>query len=56
MKAWSDISTAPEGKVVMTRINDKDGIRNEQELKRKGNLWWLPDDSMYIYYTPTEWQ
>jgi hypothetical protein len=27
-----------------------------QNLKRRGNLWWLPDDSMYVYFTPTHWR
>ena len=46
----------PENKVVETRIDDGKFIRNEQELKRKGNLWFLPDGSMYVYYTPTHWR
>jgi len=25
------------------------------KLKRNGNLWFLPDGSMYVYYTPTHW-
>ena len=33
----------PEGQVVMTKIHDANGCRNEQELKRKGPLWLLPD-------------
>ena len=44
---------APEGKVVWTKIHDKDGERNVAQLKRRGNLWFLPDGSMYVYYTPT---
>lgn len=45
----------PEGKIVMTKIDDKDGIRNEQKLIRKGNLMWFADMSMYVYYAPTHW-
>lgn len=45
-----------EGVVVWTKIDDKDGCRNEQKLKRKGNLWWHPDGSMYVYYSPTHWK
>lgn len=45
----------PEGKIVMTKIDDKDGIRNEQRLIRKGNLMWFTDMSMYVYYAPTHW-
>lgn len=45
-----------KNKVVMTKIDDADGVRNEQELKLLKNLWWFPDGSMYVYYTPTHWK
>lgn len=45
----------PDGEVVMTKIDDAKGIRNEQQLKRQGRLWFLADGSMYVYYTPTHW-
>ena len=45
----------PEGKMVNTKIDDQNGCRNEQKLIRKGNLYWFPDNSMYVYYTPTHW-
>jgi uncharacterized protein (DUF2126 family) len=22
---------------------------------RRGRLWFFPDESMYVYYTPTDW-
>lgn len=28
----------------------------EQTLKRQGNLWFAPDGSMYVYYTPIMWR
>jgi hypothetical protein len=40
----------------MTKIDDERGVRNEQTLKRQGRLWFYPDDSMYVYYTPTHWK
>lgn len=46
----------PVGVVVETKVDDADGIRNIQKLKRNGNLWWHPDGSMYVYYTPTHWR
>lgn len=52
---WKPISTAPENKVVNIKIDEKDGIRNEQKLKRQGLLWFYPNMSMYVYYTPTHW-
>ena len=53
---WRDASTAPEGTVVETRIFDAKGERNVAMLKRSGSLWYFPDDSMYVYYTPTHWR
>lgn len=45
----------PEGVIVNTKISDADGERNEQPLKRSGSLYFFPDGSMYVYYTPTHW-
>lgn len=54
------ISTAErlpdEGVTVNTKIHDEKGERNQQSLKRCGNLWFYPDMSMYVYYTPTHWR
>ncbi len=49
-------SIPPENQVVMTMISDDKGIRNEQTLKRSGRLWFYPDGSGYVYYTPTHWK
>lgn len=46
----------PEGLPVNTKIHDATGCRNEQSLKRQGRLWFFPDGSMYVYYTPTHWR
>jgi hypothetical protein len=43
-------------KIVMTKIDDAAGVRNKQTLKRQGRLWFYPDGSMYVYYTPTHWR
>jgi len=45
----------PNDVEVMTKIHDHAGARNEQPLKRKNNLWFFPDMSMYVYYRPTHW-
>ena len=42
--------------VVNTKIDDEDGLRNEEPLKYRGRLWFLPDDSEYVYYQPTHWR
>ncbi len=46
----------PEGVVVDTKIDDKRGVRNEQQLTRKGGLMFFPDYSMYVYYSLTHWR
>lgn len=43
----------PEGVEVNT-IAPASG--QEQTLKRSGNLWWAPDGSIYVYYTPSMWR
>lgn len=42
--------------VVMTKLDDERGVRNEQELYRQGRLWFFADGSMYVYYVPTHWK
>lgn len=53
---WHEIKLAPAEEVVETKIDDEHGVRNVQTLKRSGRLWWYPDMSMYVYYTPTHWR
>lgn len=43
----------PEGVKVLASMGPS---KQAQELIRKGYLWWLPDMSMYVYYTPTHWK
>lgn len=56
MEPWHTIETAPPDEVVNTKIDDEHGERNVQQLKRRGNLWFVPDGSVYVYYTPTHWR
>ena len=57
---WRPITKAdpPVGEPVLTRIDDGHGPpRNEAVLKRgPGKLWFFPDGSMYVYYTPTHFK
>lgn len=55
---WRRIDTQPppQDTVVETKILDYRGERNIADLKLVDRLWWLPDGSMYIYYTPTHWR
>lgn len=59
-ETWTaiDPATVPRDRVVMTRIDDGRGIRNEATLyaPRDVNLWFVPDGSMYVYYAPTHWR
>lgn len=53
---WQPISTAPEGKAVLTKIDDTRGVRNIQTLERHGQLWFTDDGGMYVFYQPTHWK
>ena len=46
----------PEGLLVLTKTEDRNGCRNKQKLLRDGRLWFVEDRSMYVYYTPTHWK
>lgn len=54
MKQWKTIDSAPEQRVVLTKLEGGHEA-NEQPLIRKGRLWWTTDMRMYVYYTPTHW-
>ena len=57
MIAWyrTEDCLPPEGEVVLTKLDDEHGLRNQQRLKRMGSLWFEPRGEMYVYYTPTHW-
>ena len=62
MSEWQTIETAPEGVEVLTKIDDHFGVRNEASLVKRTRIpgetqpmFWAPDGSMYVYYTPTHW-
>lgn len=56
MTDWHTIETAPRARTVMTKIDYGMGARNEQALYLSDNLWFVPDGSMYVYYSPTHWR
>ena len=37
-------------------VETMDSGGHVQDLKRENNLWWFPDGSMYVYYTPKAWR
>jgi len=51
---WQPIASAPVDVLVMTKIDDHQGVRNEQTMRRQGNLWFAGE--MYVYYQPTHWR
>lgn len=55
--AWvrTSFRLPPDEMEVATKIDDENGCRNEQTLVYYKGLWWLPDMSMHVYYTPTHW-
>jgi len=51
---WNKTATSlPEENVVVNTMSPG-GL--EQRLKRQGSLWFTPDGSMYVYYTPEFWK
>ena len=62
MSDWKPISTAPLGVEVETKIEDARGEGNVQSLTaiqrtpESRVMWFFPDMSMYVYYTPTHWR
>lgn len=58
MSEWQSVTStpAPEGEVVETAIIDEHGHRDKRDLVRRGRLWFVPDESMYVYYRPTHWR
>ena len=55
VSVWTKVADRlpPENKVVETKVEDSRGCRNVQPLMRKGELWFSPDGSIYVYYEPT---
>ena len=58
MNEWISVKDRlpEEGVEVETKIENKGVSRNIQNLTRQGPLYFHPDMSMYVYYTPTHWQ
>lgn len=58
MSEWYSVANVmpPENVILDTKIDDVHGVRNEQQLIRQGNLWWIKDKSIYVYYRPTHWR
>ena len=55
---WIPIIERPPAPNVLveTKIADEKGVRNCYDLVYHRGLFWIPDMSMYVYYTPTHWR
>lgn len=54
MTEWVPTATRlPEAGVVVEAV---DSGGNVQPLVYSSNLWWFPDRSMYVYFTPRAWR
>ena len=49
---WHNVIHDPPPENVVVEVENNGGAR----LKKSGNLWWFPDGSMYVYYTPEWWR
>lgn len=54
MSDWMLIQTTPPPKGVLVEVKTPGG--DERPLIFDSGLWWLPDRSMYVYFTPTHWR
>lgn len=49
---WRSAADDPPPEGVVVQVQNNDGAL----LKRQGRLWFFPDGSMYVYYTPEYWR
>jgi len=56
VSGWKTIRSAPDNTVVLTKIDDEFGPRNECKLRKFHRLWFTPSGDTYVYYTPTHWK
>lgn len=56
MIEWREVGDEEEGKLYLTKIDDGKGVRNMTKLQRLGGIWFVPDASFYVYYTPTHYR
>ena len=49
---WRSTESDPPPDGVVVQVKNNGGAL----LKRSGNLWFFPDESMYVYYWPEFWR
>lgn len=53
MSEWTRTADRLPPERASVRTMDSGGM--ERVLRRVGTLWWFPDMSMYVYFTPVAW-
>lgn len=53
---WMPSDTAPQGELVEATIIDEVGHRPVERLRRSGRLWFVPDGTTYVYWSPSHWR
>lgn len=51
---WTYVSDVLPKEHVVVWTTTNSGVT--QKLVRVGNLWFMPDMSMYVYYQPLKWR
>jgi len=54
MSRWVSVQDRPPPEGVIVEATDRGG--HVHRLVRKGNLYFFPDMSMYVYFVPVEWR
>lgn len=52
MTAWRSVQNDPPPDGVVVEVQNNGGAK----LVKQDGLWFLPDFSMYVYYTPEFWR
>jgi len=52
---WTYTADCQPPENVLLEVLQSD-LKTQSKLIRDGRLYWLPDRSMYVYYTPTMWR
>lgn len=53
MAEWKLVEQEPPPENEIVDTLSENGL--QQTLKLRGRLWFAPDGSMYVYYTPKFW-
>lgn len=54
MSNWYDVESNPPESGTLVECTTPGG--DVRVLKRSGNMWFVPDGSVYVYFTPVKWR